>query len=101
VITTRSRHSITPAIRPAYRSVNPLMKVSLTREPTHKFTEVVLSSWKGDGFSLLADERDSHVLVSAQACFLPIPNPDEPEPKRAFAVGRIVLGSVNDYTKFC
>jgi hypothetical protein len=29
-------------------------------------------SWKGDKKSLLA-ERDSHVLVSAQACFLPIP----------------------------
>ena len=31
------------------------------------------SSWKGERTSLLADERDSHVLVSAQACFLPIP----------------------------
>lgn len=30
------------------------------------------SSWKGDKTSLLAD-RDTHVLVSAQACFLPIP----------------------------
>ncbi len=29
-------------------------------------------SWAGNGRSLLAD-RDSHVLVSAQACFLPIP----------------------------
>jgi hypothetical protein len=29
-------------------------------------------SWKGDRRSLLAD-RDAHVLVSAQACFLPIP----------------------------
>lgn len=29
-------------------------------------------SWKGDKTSLLAD-RDSHALVSAQACFLPIP----------------------------
>ena len=29
-------------------------------------------SWKGNRSSLLA-ERDSHVLVSAQACFLPIP----------------------------
>jgi hypothetical protein len=29
-------------------------------------------SWKGKGQSLLA-ERDTHVLVSAQACFLPIP----------------------------
>jgi len=30
-------------------------------------------SWKGRRNSLLADDRDSHVLVSAQACFLPIP----------------------------
>ena len=30
-------------------------------------------SWKGNKISLLAD-RDTHVLVSAQACFLPIPN---------------------------
>lgn len=30
------------------------------------------SSWAGEGTSLLA-ERDSHVLVSAQAAFLPIP----------------------------
>ena len=29
--------------------------------------------WKGDRMSLLAENRDSHVLVSAQACFLPIP----------------------------
>jgi hypothetical protein len=29
-------------------------------------------SWKGDRTSLLA-KRDSHVLVSAQACFLPVP----------------------------
>lgn len=29
------------------------------------------NSWKGTGKSLLAD-RDTHVLVSAQACFLPI-----------------------------
>jgi hypothetical protein len=29
-------------------------------------------SWKGKRSSLLAPERDSHVLVSAQACFLPI-----------------------------
>jgi len=33
-------------------------------------------SWKGKGQSLLA-ERDSHVLVSAQACFLPIPKQGE------------------------
>ncbi len=30
-------------------------------------------SWKGERKSLLAEDRDSHVLVSAQACFLPIP----------------------------
>ncbi|MFQ4135356.1 hypothetical protein PGN35_003465 [Nodosilinea sp. PGN35] len=30
-------------------------------------------SWQGRGRSLLAPQRDSHVLVSAQACFLPIP----------------------------
>lgn len=30
-------------------------------------------SWKGSQTSLLAEKRDSHVLVSAQACFLPIP----------------------------
>jgi hypothetical protein len=29
--------------------------------------------WKGERTSLLAGDRDSHVLVSAQACFLPIP----------------------------
>ena len=30
-------------------------------------------SWKGNRTSLLAENRDSQVLVSAQACFLPIP----------------------------
>lgn len=34
------------------------------------------SSWPGEGNMLLA-QRDSHVLVSAQACFLPIPKGDE------------------------
>ncbi|MGC9502694.1 hypothetical protein [Baaleninema sp.] len=34
------------------------------------------NSWDGDKTSLLA-ERDSHVLVSAQACFLPIPQGDK------------------------
>lgn len=33
-------------------------------------------SWKGSRRSLLAD-RDTHVLVSAQACFLPIPKQGE------------------------
>jgi len=31
------------------------------------------NSWTGERTSLLAEQRDSHVLVSAQACFLPIP----------------------------
>jgi hypothetical protein len=35
-------------------------------------------SWKGTNRSLLAD-RDSHVLVSAQACFLPIPKAGKAE----------------------
>ena len=35
-------------------------------------------SWKGDGHSLLAD-RDKHLLVGAQACFLPIPKQGEAE----------------------
>lgn len=33
-------------------------------------------SWSGTRTSLLAPERDSHVLVSAQACFLPVPTKD-------------------------
>jgi hypothetical protein len=36
------------------------------------------NSWKGRQDSLLAD-RDTHVLVSAQACFLPIPQGDKAE----------------------
>lgn len=36
------------------------------------------SSWKGTRTSLLA-ERDTHVLVSAQACFLPIPKQGKAE----------------------
>lgn len=36
------------------------------------------ASWSGDGRrSLLAPERDSKVLVSAQACFLPVPKRGE------------------------
>jgi len=34
-------------------------------------------SWSGSQTSLLAPDRDSHVLVSAQACFLPIPKGGE------------------------
>ena len=50
-----------------------LHKVSL-REYLGNFREYLTdaSSWKGEKTSLLAS-RDSHVLVSAQACFLPIP----------------------------
>lgn len=50
-----------------------LRKVSL-REYLGNFRAYLsdASSWKGTGRSLLAP-RDSHVLVSAQACFLPIP----------------------------
>lgn len=36
------------------------------------------NSWKGDRKSLLA-ERDTHALVSAQACFLPIPQGSKAE----------------------
>ena len=36
------------------------------------------SSWKGNRTSLLA-ERDTHALVSAQACFLPIPQKGKAE----------------------
>lgn len=35
-------------------------------------------SWKGNKTSLLAD-RDTHALVSAQACFLPIPQEEKAE----------------------
>jgi hypothetical protein len=34
------------------------------------------TSWKGNAKSLLAD-RDTHVIMSAQACFLPIPKSDD------------------------
>jgi len=34
-------------------------------------------SWKGDKTTLLAPERDSHVIMSSQACFLPVPKSDE------------------------
>jgi hypothetical protein len=47
------------------------------------------SSWAGRDRSLLAD-RDSHVLVSAQACFLPIP-------KRGEAVFTPVLYNYQSY----
>lgn len=35
------------------------------------------SGWTGTNNSLLAPERDSHVIMSAQACFLPIPAGEE------------------------
>lgn len=52
---------------------NPLRRVSLRdvlEDPTRYLTRP--SSWKGKTRSLLAP-RDSKVLVSAQACFLPVP----------------------------
>jgi hypothetical protein len=51
----------------------PLMPVSL-RDLLGNLRRhlAVPRSWKGFGTSLLAD-RDTHVLVSAQACFLPVP----------------------------
>lgn len=54
-----------------------LRKVNL-KEYLGNFREYLHNprSWKGKGQSLLA-ERDSHVLVSAQACFLPIPKQGE------------------------
>ncbi|MDH5657157.1 MAG: hypothetical protein OEZ34_14695 [Spirochaetia bacterium] len=50
-----------------------LKKITL-KEYLKNFREYLhdSKSWKGGGNSLLA-KRDSHVLVSAQACFLPIP----------------------------
>jgi hypothetical protein len=52
----------------------PLEKISL-RQFLGNFRSYLHDpqSWKGDRSSLLAEKRDSHVLVSAQACFLPIP----------------------------
>ncbi|TWU13376.1 hypothetical protein CA54_22110 [Symmachiella macrocystis] len=52
----------------------PLEKITLRELLRNLRTYLTDSkSWKGDGKSLLADDRDSHVLVSSQACFLPIP----------------------------
>ena len=49
------------------------------------------SSWKGDGTSLLAP-RDEKVLVSAQACFLPVP-------KQGLAEFNPVLFNYQSYDK--
>lgn len=52
----------------------PLKRLSLydlLADPRRHMTRP--DSWAGDGRSLLA-ERDERVLVSAQACFLPVPN---------------------------
>ncbi len=51
----------------------PLKRVTLTRylDDPRKYMSVP-ASWKGWRKSLLA-KRDTHVLVSAQACFLPVP----------------------------
>ena len=53
---------------------NPLRKITL-RELLGNLREHLTkpASWKGDRASLLAPDRDRHVLVSAQACFLPVP----------------------------
>jgi hypothetical protein len=51
----------------------PTRKVTLTEFLSHIRTYLTdQKSWKGNGQSLLC-ARDSHVLVSAQACFLPVP----------------------------
>ena len=57
----------------------PLKKVTL-RELLGNLREYLTesNSWKGKGTSLLAD-RDTHALVSAQACFLPIPKQGKAE----------------------
>ena len=34
--------------------------------------------WTGSESSLLIPERDSHVIMSAQACFLPVPKVSPP-----------------------
>jgi hypothetical protein len=51
----------------------PLKKISLSEylKNIRKYMSTP-ASWKGNGKSFLA-KRDTHVLVSAQACFLPIP----------------------------
>lgn len=50
-----------------------LKKISLTEYLKHIRSYMSRSSsWKGNRTSLLA-KRDTHVLVSAQACFLPVP----------------------------
>jgi hypothetical protein len=51
----------------------PLAKVSLRRflGDLRSYLHAP-TSWKGDRTSMLAEGRDGHVLVSAQACFLPI-----------------------------
>ncbi len=56
-----------------------LKKVTLKRYLEH-FREylTVPSSWKGTRTSLLA-KRDTHALVSAQACFLPVPKKGKAE----------------------
>ncbi len=51
-----------------------LKRVSLydfLKEPTRYLSDS--SSWRGKNRSLLASKRDDKVLVSAQACFLPVP----------------------------
>jgi len=52
----------------------PLRKITLLEfleDPVRYLSKP--GSWKGKNRSLLAAKRDTHVLVSAQACFLPVP----------------------------
>ena len=60
-------------LRVGNESGSSLRRVSLT-EYLRDFRRYLSDprSWKGKGTSLLAG-RDTHVLVSAQACFLPVP----------------------------
>jgi hypothetical protein len=53
------------------RSLKRVSLYDFLQEPTLYLTKA--SSWSGRNKSLLAPERDSKVLVSAQACFLPVP----------------------------
>ncbi len=72
----------------------PLRRVSLydfLENPTAYLAKP--DSWKGDvPKSLLAPERDSRVLVSAQACFLPVP-------KQGIATFNPVLFNYQSYDK--
>lgn len=57
---------------------NPLYSISL-KEYLENFRMYLTNpqSWKGNQNSLYASSRDSHVIMSAQACFLPVPKGKE------------------------